>query len=108
MIALVAERIRPEPRPLAYADSQALAELVARRRQAGEMIGMEANRLRQARNPRVQRMIRANLKTLEAQLAKRDREIREIDATVRGSPSGGLLMISRHQGQASETSPHER
>ena len=94
MIALVAERIRPERCPLADADSQALAELVARRRQAGEMIGMEANRLRQARNPRVQRMIRANLKTLEAQLAKRDREIREIDATVRGSPSGGLLMIS--------------
>jgi hypothetical protein len=35
MIALVAERIRPEPRPLAYADSQALAELVARHAKRG-------------------------------------------------------------------------
>ncbi len=83
IIALFAERIRPEPRPLADADSQALAELVARRRQVVEMISMEANRLRQAHNPRVQRMIRATLKTLEAQLAKLDREIND---TVRGSP----------------------
>jgi hypothetical protein len=45
-----------------------------------------ASRLCQACNPRVQGMIRANLKTLEVQLAKRDREIREINATVRGSP----------------------
>ena len=54
VIALFAERIRPEPRPLADADSPGLAELVARRRQVVEMIGMETNRLRQARNPRVQ------------------------------------------------------
>jgi transposase len=85
IIALFAERIRPEPRPLADTDSQALAELVARRRQAVEMIGMEANRLRQAHNPRVQRMIRATLKTLEAQLAKLDRDIND---TVRDSPVG--------------------
>jgi transposase len=32
VIALFAERIRPEPRPIADADSQMLAELVARRR----------------------------------------------------------------------------
>ena len=66
VIALFAERIRPEPRPLADADSQALAELIARRRQVIEMIGMEANRLRQARNAHVQRMLRSTLKTLEA------------------------------------------
>jgi transposase len=69
-IALFAERIRPEPRPLADADSQSLAELVARRRQVVEMIGMETNRLHQARNPRIQRMLRATLKTLTAQLAQ--------------------------------------
>jgi transposase len=33
IIALFAERIRPEPRPIADAESQPLAELVARRRQ---------------------------------------------------------------------------
>jgi transposase len=75
VIALFAERIRPEPRPIADADSQSLAELTARRRQVVEMIGMEANRLRQARNPRVQRMLRATLKTLAAQLAELDRDI---------------------------------
>jgi transposase len=47
------------------------------------MIGMETNRLRQARNLRVQRTIKATLKTLEVQLAELDREI---DDSVRGSP----------------------
>ncbi|MBE9202151.1 IS110 family transposase [Nodularia sp. LEGE 06071] len=83
-IALFAERIRPEPRPVAPADAQALAELVARRRQLIEMIGMEANRRRQARAPKVQRTLDAMLKTLEAQLAELDREI---DDTIRGSPA---------------------
>ena len=77
-IALFAERVRPEPRPLADADSQSLAELVARRRQVVEMIGMETNRLHQARNPRIQRMLRATLKTLTAQLAQLDRDIDDL------------------------------
>jgi transposase len=84
IIALFAERIRPDPRPLADADSQTLAELVARRRQVIEMIGMESNRLRQARDLRVQRTIKATLKTLEAQLVQLDREIND---TVKGSPA---------------------
>jgi len=84
VIALFAERIRPEPRPLADADSQTLAELVTRRRQVIEMIGMESNRLHQARDLRVQRTIKATLKTLEAQLARLDREIND---TVKGSPA---------------------
>jgi transposase len=82
-IARFAERIRPEPRPLADAESLSLGELVARRRQVVEMIGMETNRLHQARNPRVQRMLKATLKTLSAQLAELDHEI---DDTVRRSP----------------------
>ena len=48
-----------------------------------EMIGMESNRLRQARTPRVQRTISATLKTLQAQLAELDYEIND---PVRGSP----------------------
>lgn len=82
-IARFAERIRPEPRPLADAESLSLGELVARRRQVVEMIGMETNRLHQARNPRVQRMLKATLKTLSAQLAELDHDI---DDTVRRSP----------------------
>jgi transposase len=48
VMALFAERIRPEPRPLADAQAQRLAERVARRRQIVEMIGAESNRRRQA------------------------------------------------------------
>lgn len=83
VIALFAERIRPEPRPVADAQAQTLAELVARRRQVVEMIGMESNRRRQARAPRVQRTLEATLKTLQAQLTDLDQEIH---TTVRGSP----------------------
>ena len=83
VIALFAERMRPEPRKLADADSQSLGELVARRRQVVEMIGMESNRLNRTRHPRIQRMLRATLKTLAAQLADLDHDI---DDTIRGSP----------------------
>jgi transposase len=82
-IALFAERIRPEP-PVPGPDAQALAELVARRRQIIEMIGMEGNRRRQARTPGVARTIAATLEVLEAQLAGIDRDI---DGAVRGSPA---------------------
>ena len=84
VIALFAERIRPEPRPLADAASQALADLVARRRQVVEMIGMEANRRRQARSAKVRHTIEAIVRTLEAQLNKLDHDI---DEMVRGSPA---------------------
>ena len=47
------------------------------------MIGMEGNRLRQARDPRVQRTTKAMLKALEAQLAELEREIGD---AVKGSP----------------------
>jgi transposase len=58
-IALFAERIRPEPRSVPGADARAFAELVARRRQVVEMIGVEQNRRRQARTPSVARTIAA-------------------------------------------------
>jgi len=82
-IALFAERVRPEPRPVADADAQALAELVARRRQVVAMITMERNRHRQARTLRVQRMIDATLKTLQTQLQRLDADLGD---TVRHCP----------------------
>jgi transposase len=84
IIALFAERIRPEPRPLPQPAAQALAELVARRRQLIEMIGMESNRRRQAQTAKVRRTIEATLNTLQAQLTDLDGEI---DGIVRGSPA---------------------
>lgn len=83
IIALFAERIRPEPRPVAGPDAQALSELVARRRQLVEMIGMERNRMHQARSARIQKSLKATLKVLEAQLAALDRDLGD---TVRASP----------------------
>lgn len=83
IIALFAERVRPEPRPISNADSLILAELAARRRQIVEMIGMESNRQRQARDPRVRSSIDATLKILAAQLSGLDRDI---DGTVKSSP----------------------
>jgi transposase len=83
-IAIFAERVRPDPKPVPDADARALAELVARRRQIVEMIGMEQNRRRQARAPRVARTIAATLGVLEAQLAELDRDI---GGAVRGCPA---------------------
>lgn len=45
VIALFAETLRPEPRPLADGDMQALQALVVRRRQLVDMITAEGNRL---------------------------------------------------------------
>lgn len=83
-IALFAERVRPEPRPLEDAEAAALAELVARRRQIIEMIGMETNRRHQARHAIVARTIAATLQALASQLADLDRDIGN---TIRRSPA---------------------
>jgi len=82
-IALFAERIRPEPRPLADAQAQRLAELVARRRQIVEMIGAESNRRRQARVSELQRDLDSHLLWLHQALARIERDL---DDTIRGSP----------------------
>jgi transposase len=83
-IARFAEAIRPEPRPVPDAEAAALAELVARRRQIVEMIGMESNRRRQARNPRVLRGIERTLAALQGALSELDGEIED---NVRGTPA---------------------
>jgi transposase len=84
LIAHFAEAIRPSPHPVASEQAQALAELVTRRRQIVEMIGMESNRRRQARSPKVLRGIERTLATLQATLAELDREI---DDQIRGPPA---------------------
>jgi transposase len=75
IIFLFAEPVRPEPRPIADAQAQALAELVARRRQIVEVIGMEENRGRQVRIPGVVRTIASTIEVLAAQLADLERDI---------------------------------
>ena len=84
IIARFAEQVRPEPRPVASEQARALAELVVRRRQIVEMIGMESNRRRQARGPKVLRGIERTLAALQAALTELDGEIGD---QVRGSPA---------------------
>ncbi len=82
-IARFAQAVRPEPRPLPDAQAQALGELVGRRRQVVEMIGMESNRARQARGKTVKRSIARVSAALQAQLTAIEAEL---DETIRGTP----------------------
>ena len=83
VIALFAERVRPEPKPLADEEARRLGELVARRRQILEMIGMETNRRGQASDKRLVNKIERHLAFLEQELTDIDADI---DAGVRSSP----------------------
>jgi transposase len=83
VIACFAEATRPEPRALPDEATQALAELVTRRRQIVAMI--VAERQRATRLPqRLKRSCERVVRTLEKELAVLDQDI---DTTVRGSPA---------------------
>lgn len=84
VIALFAERIRPELRPQPDAATLALGELAARRRQIVEMISAENRRLQQASTKRVQRNINTHIAWLQEELssinADLDTDIRQSTA----------------------------
>lgn len=82
VIAHFAEATKPDVRPLPDAATQALADLVTRRRQIIAMIVAEGQREKRA-SPRARKSIVRLLKTLRAELSDLDAEI---DETVRGSP----------------------
>jgi transposase len=84
VLALFGERERPEPRPVADEQSALLAELVARRRQLVEMIGMEGQRQAKARHPRVLRGLARTLQALQAALTELDHDI---DDVIRHTPA---------------------
>lgn len=82
VLAAFAERIAPEIRPLKDEATQALNDLMQRRRQVLEMISMESNRLSTMGKP-IQRLIRSNLEWLRKQLDEIDGEL---DQFIRQSP----------------------
>ena len=83
VIARFAEATRPEPRPLPDEATQALGELITRRRQLIAM--MVAERQRATRLPkRLKRSCERVVRMLEKELAALDQDI---DTTVRGSPA---------------------
>ncbi len=82
ILALFAERVRPEPRPLPDAAAQGLIGVLARRRQLLERLTAERNRLGTA-VPVVRRSLTAHIRWLERQLDDVDRDL---DAAVKASP----------------------
>jgi transposase len=84
VMARFLEATRPPVRPLPDEQTQALADLVARRRQIVQMIVAERQRQRRATLGRLQRSIQRLLAALEKELSEIDREL---DDSVRGSPA---------------------
>jgi transposase len=83
-IALFAERVRPEPRPVPDEQARALGELVARRRQIVEMMVAERNRRAQLKSRRLIKSIDQLLGLLQKQLGELDRELGD---SIRGTPA---------------------
>ena len=84
VIARFLEATKPEVRPLPDEQTQALADLVARRRQIVQMIVAERQREKRATVRRIKRSIQRLLSALEKELSELDQEL---DDTVRGSPA---------------------
>lgn len=82
MIAKFAAATRPPIRPLADAETTALADRIARRRQIIQMITAEGQREKRA-SARMKKSIQRLKKALQKELAEIDRDI---DDAVRGSP----------------------
>lgn len=82
VLALFAERVRPEVRPLPDADAQALQALLARRRQLIGMMVAEKNRLKTAPTA-VAKGIRKHIEWLKRQLKSVDSDL---DTRIKKSP----------------------
>jgi transposase len=82
ILALFAERVRPEPRPLPAVAAQELDALLTRRRQLVEMLGAERNRLLVAR-PAVRRDLQQHIRFLERRLREADDDLH---TAVKASP----------------------
>lgn len=82
-IALFAERVRPELRPLPDDQARLLGELVARRRQVIEMIVAEGNRARLLESRRLKKRIDRHRAVLQDELSAIEAEL---DEAIRGTP----------------------
>jgi len=84
VIALFAERVRPELRPLPDKQARLLSEIVARRRQIVEMITAERNRRRMLTGKRLIRSVDRLLVVLQKELSDLEADL---DKTIRGTPA---------------------
>ena len=83
LMALFAEAVQPEVRPLPTPEAQALGDLVTRRRQLVDMLGAERNRHHQARDLRLQRRIATHIRWLTKALAEIEADL---GTHIRSSP----------------------
>jgi len=98
VIARFAQATEPTIRPLADAETTALADRIARRRQVIQMITAEGQREKRA-STRIKKSIQRLKKALQKELAEIDRDIPRLvrDEVVRGSPAwrhNETLMVS--------------
>lgn len=103
MLAEFAERVKPEVRPLPDPQTQALAALMARRRQLLEMLVAEQNRLGQT-PPALQHDLRSHIDFLRKQLHGLDQDLdqllqqsplwREQEDLLRGVPGIGPVTCA--------------
>ena len=75
LLALFGARVRPAVRPLPDAETQALAALIARRRQLQEMLVSEQQRLEKATTTPVRRDLRQHIRWLERRVDDVDGDI---------------------------------
>ena len=84
VIALFAERMRPEPRPLPDEQARLLSEMVARRRQIVEMMTAERNRRRMLIGKRMIKSVDRLLAALQKELSGLEADL---DDTIRATPA---------------------
>lgn len=111
ILALFAERVRPEPRPLPNEAAQELDALLTRRRQLLDMLVAEKNRLGFARTP-VRRGITQHIRWLERRLADVDGDLghlierspvwRATDDLLRSVPGVGPVLSRTLLGELPE------
>ncbi len=77
VIARFGEQVNPTPKPIPDADSVALTDLLARRRQLIELRTAESNRLAQAATARISKSIRAVLTVIDKQIQAIDDDLDE-------------------------------
>lgn len=75
VLALFAERIRPESRPALDPDTQEFQDMLARRRQLTEMLVAEKNRMHRAETKVVRKSIESHIAWLKKQLNETDKDL---------------------------------
>lgn len=103
VLALFAERVRPEPRPLPDAESEALAAILGRRRQLITMLVAEKNRAHVAASA-VQKSVAKHVRWLERELTGVDDDLasairesavwRAKEDLLRGVPGVGRVLAT--------------